>query len=58
MLPLFTLLNLIVSVHDRYNALLKKARERRQKLVDSYKRHGLSREMSELEAWIEEKVRS
>ncbi|EDV21767.1 uncharacterized protein TRIADDRAFT_59818 [Trichoplax adhaerens] len=43
------------ALDDRYNALLKKARERRQKLVDSYKRHGLSREMSELETWIEEK---
>ena len=40
----------------RYAELIEKAQERRTKLEESIKQHGMLREAKEVESWIQDKV--
>ena len=52
------MLNVNIIPLYRYNHLQQLAKERKQRLDESKKRHELSREINELESWINDKVLS
>ena len=52
------MLNVNIIPLYRYKHLQQLAKERKQRLDESKKRHELSREINELESWINDKVLS